>query len=441
MEPYYETIDRPGWYRRFDGRRPPVITDGIRSFYENGVEVTDQIDRESSNEFNPPPSEPWDVTRYKKFQDLGKGTQASVGQFRDLVDGREYAIKHYEIWVNTKELREKYTNEQREVYTKKLRDNVIREIAIMATLSCDPEAQPHMVRLIRWHETHEKLDDGSEKHDIRLVMYPVASELSLGDKLNAQFGSPTFQEIITQNFLEEALRDLTQGLSLIHKHSVRHKDINAQNVVVNQLVSRLKVLYTDFGISLYFDPQASATGSSSTDNPTESTLYDNTYAAPELLDGQPRSTKSDVFSLGCVMWEILVARSVPVLRKKDYMNATGFGDGWGYERGEGYARMLRDGSLPLAFRQMRAEEHMKEYHWIIDVIERMTKDNPDERLSASQVPGLVDAYTGWRDDKNMFISSEWDHKLFLIDSGGKSGTVQFTRRVGTREVIEEVYQS
>lgn len=231
----------------------------------------------------------------------------------------------------------------------------------MATLSAASD-DTRCVKLLRWHET-------PETHDIRLVMTPIASEGSLCNKLQIQFAHPEESQI-GKYFPGEALRDLTQGLSQIHTHSVRHKDINTQNILVHQG----RAMYTEFGISLYFDPHLSATGASAFDNPTGSTLYENTYAAPEILDGFPMSTKSDVFSLACVIWEILVARSVLVLRSKRYEAETVFAGEWGFDRGDGYARRLRDGHLLRAFREVRSERKMQEYVRILDVLERMMMD-------------------------------------------------------------------
>lgn len=312
----------------------------------------------------------------------------------------------------------------------------------MATLSSDPDASLYMILLKRWHETDEICSDGSNKHVVRLVMHPVASQGNLLDKLNSQFDSPGFKETIDQDFPGEALLNLAKGLAMIHKHSVRHKDINTENILVHGRHSTF-TLYSDFGISLYFDPQVSAIGATSSDNPTQSTPYENTYAAyaaPELLDGKPRSTKSDVFSLGCVIWEILVARSVAVLKKNDYVAYTGFGDPRADQRGEGYAKRLRDGSLPLAFRQMRAEREMREHEWILDVIERMVKDDPNERMSAERTYELASSYDGYRDTEH----GDWDWRtqLRIMDEKDKSGgRGQVTWTVGTREMLVDVYRS
>jgi serine/threonine protein kinase len=384
----------------------------------NNVDITADLSVESSNENNPPPALEWDESLYQWIARLGEGTQGSVDKYLDLVTRRMCAIKRYEFPT--------------EEHTHELHQNITREIAIMSTLSNDPDALLHMVRLLRWYQTREYDQEGSEKHVVRLVMHPVASEGRLLDKLRSQFDAPG-ADIVRHGFAEATLINLAQGLAMIHRHSVRHKDINTENVLVHEG----HAVYTDFGISLYFDPHVSAIGASSTDTATESTLYENTYAAPELLDGHPRSTKSDVFSLGGVIWEVLAARSVAVLGRNDYMDFTFFGDKWlTFEVGEGYAKRLRDGSLLRGFQYIRAEEGMREYMWILDVVERMMRDDPNERLSAEQAYELASSYEGYRNTEHGDWS--WKARLARIDDEGKS---QVTWRVGTRDVAVDVYHS
>ncbi|KAI1412811.1 kinase-like protein [Hypoxylon sp. FL1857] len=84
--------------------------------------------------------------------------------------------------------------------------------------------------------------------------------------------------------------------ALAHLHydiNVRHKDIKPQNI----LVKKNKVLFTDFGISLDW----SRYGCTTTQQEKRRTY---TYCAPEVAREEPRNSKSDIWSLGCVFLEM-----------------------------------------------------------------------------------------------------------------------------------------
>lgn len=97
--------------------------------------------------------------------------------------------------------------------------------------------------------------------------------------------------------LERAFGCLAMGLAFLHEKKVRHKDIKPRNI----LVHRGTVIYTDFGSS--FD-SAGLTHSATEGRPTFLTRR---YSAPEVLEHEKRTSKSDVYSLGCVLIGIFSA--------------------------------------------------------------------------------------------------------------------------------------
>ncbi|KAH7413941.1 kinase-like domain-containing protein [Phaeosphaeria sp. MPI-PUGE-AT-0046c] len=89
---------------------------------------------------------------------------------------------------------------------------------------------------------------------------------------------------------------LATALEFLHSQNVRHKDIKPGNI----LVSKGKVLLTDFGLALDFKD---ATGSTTTGMVNGRTPR---YCAPEVATHQARNTMSDIWSLGVVFLEMLV---------------------------------------------------------------------------------------------------------------------------------------
>ncbi|KAH0537054.1 hypothetical protein FGG08_006124 [Glutinoglossum americanum] len=126
---------------------------------------------------------------------------------------------------------------------------------------------------------------------------------------------------------------LPAALAYMHdKISLRHKDIKPRNILVD-LSNGGNVLFTDFGISLDFSEGSSLTRS------TEAYTYK--YASPEIVDRQPRGKKSDVFSLGCVFFEMATVLAGEDLDKRETIFRSGgpnsstgsekeFYDNWGY---------------------------------------------------------------------------------------------------------------
>jgi serine/threonine protein kinase len=137
---------------------------------------------------------------------------------------------------------------------------------------------------------------------VGLILTPVADRGALDDFLqDAREGLLTRTETMV---LYKSFGCLASGLSFMHTEKIRHKDIKPHNI----LVHRGSLIYTDFGSSLDY---SAATRSVTTGLPDSMTRA---YAALELVNCMPRSSKTDVFSLGCVFLEIIyavVARDIP----------------------------------------------------------------------------------------------------------------------------------
>ncbi|MFF2395607.1 serine/threonine-protein kinase [Nocardia sp. NPDC058114] len=109
--------------------------------------------------------------------------------------------------------------------------------------------------------------------------------------------------------LERTVRivaEAAKGLDLLHRKGVLHRDVKPANILVAEQDGRPdRVLITDFGIARPADAPKDSTGAG-----LSATLA---YAAPEQINGGAIDHRSDVYALGCVLYELLTG-SVPFPR-------------------------------------------------------------------------------------------------------------------------------
>ncbi|WSF98954.1 serine/threonine protein kinase [Nocardia vinacea] len=109
--------------------------------------------------------------------------------------------------------------------------------------------------------------------------------------------------------LERVVRIITEvakGVDALHRTGLLHRDVKPANILVAEQDGRPdRVLVTDFGIARSADEPTTSTGAGLSATPA--------YAAPEQISGGPVDHRTDVYALGCVLYELLTG-SVPFAR-------------------------------------------------------------------------------------------------------------------------------
>ncbi len=94
------------------------------------------------------------------------------------------------------------------------------------------------------------------------------------------------------------VEQLCVGLAYAHRHGIVHRDVKPANLMISRDSGVLKVL--DFGVAGRVDADPGAQGQMLMGTPN--------YMSPEQVVGQPSDHRSDIFSVGLVLYELLTYR-------------------------------------------------------------------------------------------------------------------------------------
>lgn len=195
--------------------------------------------------------------RYKIIKKIGGGGMANVYLAEDIILNREVAIKV---------LRLEFSNDDEFI------ERFDREAKAATSLS-----HPNIVNIY----------DVGEEENILFMAMEFVDGLTLKEYIQKN-GPLEVEESI------KIMRQITDAIAHAHVNGLIHRDIKPQNILIDQH-GNAKV--TDFGIALAL----SATSLTQ----TNSVLGSVHYLSPEQARGGMATKKSDIYSIGIVMYEIL----------------------------------------------------------------------------------------------------------------------------------------
>ena len=204
--------------------------------------------------------------RYEVLSELGKGAMGIVYLAKDPVIGRMVAIKT----IRASSMGDD-DSESRE-----FRERFIREAQTAGILS-----HPNIVTI----------HDIGEDPDTQISF--IAMEYIEGKTLK---GLLIEKAPFTWDQVADIIAQVAEAMDYAHRKGIIHRDIKPANVIVT---ADGKVKITDFGIAKIASSNLTTTGQF---------LGTPNYMSPEQVSGSPVDGRSDIFSLGVVLYELLTKR-------------------------------------------------------------------------------------------------------------------------------------
>ena len=199
------------------------------------------------------------MNNFELISKLGEGSYSTVYKVRRKADLKMYALKK----VKLKNLSEKE------------KQNALNEIRILASIKSD--------HIIAYKEAFIE-----EKEKILCLVTEFANKGDLFQKI-------TYFKQMQKSFEEKDIWNIfiqiLQGLKCLHDHNILHRDLKSANIFLfNNNLAKIG----DLNVSKV---TKNGIGHTQTGTPY--------YASPEVWNDESYTNKSDIWSLGCVLYEMI----------------------------------------------------------------------------------------------------------------------------------------
>lgn len=202
--------------------------------------------------------------RYEIIEKVGIGGMAIVYKAKDIYLKRIVAVKV---------LKEQYLDDK----------EFIKKFVIEAQSVANLNNQ----NIVKIYDVGQHIEDGK-------IFNYIVMEYINGKTLNELIKD---KGRLNSTAVVSISKQIANALDCAHKHHIIHRDIKPHNIIIDE---NLNVKVTDFGIARI--------ATSSTITYTSSVLGTVHYISPEQAKGKFIDEKSDIYSLGVVMYEMVTGR-------------------------------------------------------------------------------------------------------------------------------------
>jgi serine/threonine-protein kinase len=182
-----------------------------------------------------------------------------------------------------------------------VRDTVINRRAALKTIRVDADLDPQQTIEIRQRFYREGQTAGKLTHPNIVTVFDVGEDLGMS-YIVMEFveGQTLTQWMKTQKFSVAQIRHVVHAaamaLEYAHENGIFHRDVKPDNIMLGKS-GTVKVM--DFGIARVVESNLTKTGS---------VMGTPAYMSPEQAHGKKVDARSDIFSLGVILYELLTGR-------------------------------------------------------------------------------------------------------------------------------------
>nr|AAI34811.1 Zgc:158623 protein [Danio rerio] len=197
-------------------------------------------------------------------KELGRGKFAVVRKCVEKSSGKEFAAKY---------MRKRRKGQD-------CRTEIIHEIAVLELAAACP-------RVVNLHEVYEM------PSEMVLVL-----EYAAGGEIFNQCVADR-DEAFTEQEVKRLMKQILEGVSFLHNNNVVHLDLKPQNILLTSESPLGDIKIVDFGLSRLL----------SNSHEVREIMGTPEYVAPEVLNYEPISTATDMWSIGVLVYVMLTGIS------------------------------------------------------------------------------------------------------------------------------------
>jgi serine/threonine-protein kinase len=182
-------------------------------------------------------------------------------------------------------------------------DPRINRVVAIKTLNLQQEFEAEELEQVKERFFHEAEVAGRLNHPHIVTIYDVGEDRGLGYIAMELVDGHDMRRytrkegLLPINRIMEMAAQIAEALDYAHRNGVVHRDIKPSNIMLDKAGRQVKV--ADFGIARIGSSGKTRTGT---------VLGTPPYMSPEQLSGRPLDGRSDLFSLGVVLFELVSGR-------------------------------------------------------------------------------------------------------------------------------------